>query len=453
MKKIATILVLVIVGLAIIGVSGCPLPGDDEDPILGTNVIRGIARFSDKINHAGIQVIAISMNVTRETTTDAAGNFEITGLPNSGYIMMASYTGYFPTNTYIWAATGLEHQLPEDMILYPLSKHGAVQGHAFFIDRQNHEGIAVNIRTLAGQELPDLIAMTDANGYFSFESVPVDETAESTTYVFTAFALDNSLGYANDSVTGTVTNNATLTTDDLWLRPEANEAIIFADDDTPWESNALAEMLEILDIDYSIHPSTDMATLPLPIDKTVWIINDQIQSFYNNYAASQTRFDDFVEDGGTLLFEACDMGWNEGSLQNAGATLPGGVVSNLAYDNYNTNVNPTHPMMELVETQVDGLYGTYASHNYFTNLPANATILCTDQNDRVTLVEYKVGQGRVVATGQPLEYHWGFGENPRQIYPNMIFYTFDLPFEDVFTDDNPDMAARSFTNLDSSGAR
>lgn len=452
MKKVAILITLMGVVCMVLGLSGCPFPGEGGDPYVGTNIIRGVARFSDRENHAGIQVSIISVNVQRETVTDAAGNFEFTELPNSGYVLMASYAGYFPTNTYIWAITGLTHQISENMILYPLGKYGTVQGHAFFIDRQNHQGIAVNIRTLAGQELPDLIALTDANGFFSFDSVPVDDTTESTTYVFTAFAIDDSLGYANDSVVGTVTNNATLTTDNLWLRPEAERVIIFADDTTPWDSDALAEMLAILNVDYSIHASNEMATLPLPIDNTVWIINDQPQSFYNAYAASQSRFDDFVEDGGTLLFEACDMGWNGGSLEGAGATLPGNVVSELAYYYYNTNVNPTHPMMQHVETAVNGLYGNYASHNYFTNLPVNATILCEDQAGEATLVEYKVGHGRVVATGQPLEYHWRYEQNPRQIYPNMIFYTFDLPFEDVFAA-NDDRAVRAIGNPFSSAAQ
>lgn len=429
MKKIVMMLALLSLGLLIIGLTGCPVLGDDSDPILGTNVIRGVAKFSDRPDQSGIQVDVININLQRETFTDAAGNFEFTGLPNSGYLLMASYTGYFPTNRYVWATTGLDHQLSGEMVLYPMGKYGSVQGHAYYIDRDNHEGIAVNIRTLAGQELPDLIAMTDASGSFNFNNVPVDDTAESTTYVFTAFAMDGSLGYASDSVTGTVNMNATLTTDNMWLRPEAREAIIFADDATPWNSEALSEMLAILDVDYSIHPSSDMATLPLPIDKIVWIINDQPQSFYDAYAASQARFDDFVEDGGTLLFEACDEGWNEGSLLDAGATMPGGVENRLSYNYANTNVNPTHPMMENVEIS---LSGTYASHNYFTNLPASATILCEDTSGEATLVEYKVGFGRVVATGQPLEYHWAYSENPRQIYPNMIFYTFDLPFEDVF---------------------
>lgn len=428
MKKRITLLALLSVGLLILGLIGCPLPGGG-DPISGTNVIRGVAQFSDQLDHAGIQIDVVNVNLQRQTVTDAAGNFEFTGLPNSGYVLMASSTGYYPTNTYLWAITGDEYQIDEQMVLYPMGKYGSVQGHAYYIDRDDHEGIAVNIRTIDGEQLPDLIAVTDEDGYFSFDSVPVDDTTESSTYVFTAFALDASLGYANDSVTGTVGMNATLTTDNLRLRPEASEAIIFADDETPWDSQALSEMLGILDVDYTIHLSSEMATLPLPIDKTVWIINDQPQSFYDAYAVSQARFDAFVEAGGTLLFEACDEGWNGGSLLDAGATMPGNVENRLSYDYSNTNVNPTHPMMENVEIS---LSGSYASHNYFTNLPTSATILCEDTNGEPTLVEYKVGLGRVVATGQPLEFHWAYSENPRQIYPNMIFYTFDLPFEDVF---------------------
>jgi len=418
--------------------------------VVANAIVRGIAVFSNLQDHAGIAVRAIGQSVDRDTVTDSAGNFVFENLPEGDFVIEASAPEYYPTSKLVTAVNDEDRQIPDQMILYPIERFGMVQGHAYFIDRQDHSGIAVNVRTLAGQELPDLIALTDAQGFFEFENVPVDEVTGEASYVFTAFAVNNSWGYATDSVTKTVTADQTVTTDDLWLRPKAASVIIFADDAMPWESNALSEMLAILDVDYSIHTSSEMATLPLPIDKTVWIINDQPQDFYNAYAASQTRFDDFVEDGGTLLFEACDGGWNNGSLELAGATLPGAVTNELVYYYNNTNVNPTHPMMENVEI---ALVGNYASHNYFTNLPANATILCTDEAGGATLVEYKVGLGRVVATGQPLEHHWTYGYNPRQIYPNMIFYTFNLPFEDVFGDPPPAEAARAVRNAVSSAAR
>jgi hypothetical protein len=80
--------------------------------------------------------------------------------------------------------------------------------------------------------------------------------------------------------------------------------------------------------------------------------------------------------------------------------------------------------------------GNHASHNYFTGLPEISTILCTDSSQNPTLVEYKYGQGRVVATGQPLEAAWSWSMDTKPIYPNMILYTFNKEIPEV-----PELAA------------
>lgn len=415
----------------------------DEDE--HTGIINGTARFSDKEDHSKIQITAQGEGVQKITFTDEEGNFTFKDLPTTNLYIEAHHDGYFPTSITFLSVNGETRSIDEVLYLYPLQTYGHVEGHAFFIDRENHKDIAINIRTLEGKELPNLIALTDEDGYFYFDKVPVDPDTDEETYIFTASSL-REMGYGTDSIRGTVYRDTLTTLDDeLWLRPSAAEVIIFADDSTPWNSNALFEMLDLLEADYSIHSSDEMATLPLPIDKTVWIINDQYQSFYDAYAASQERFDNFVVQGGTLLFEACDQGWNGGSIKGAGATLPGDVINELRYDNNNYNVNPTHPMMTAVPME---LYGTYASHNYFVNLPEISTILCEDNQGNPTLVEYKYGQGRVIATGQPLEFNWNNAQNLRQIYANMIFYTFNQPIQVLFPEGDP---VDSKVTRDSSG--
>ncbi len=185
-------------------------------------------------------------------------------------------------------------------------------------------------------------------------------------------------------------------------------------------------MLGETGIPYNIYGSGDLATQPLPLSAAIWIVNDQSQLFYDRYADSQTRFDQFVADGGILVFGACDRGWGGGSLETAGAKLPGDVSSIFSTDGTNYNVNPIHPLM----TNVDAvLLGNYASHNYFQDLPADATILAENSAQQPTLVEYNYGNGRVIATGQALEAAWRYGWNTKQIYANLFYYTFDLPFE------------------------
>jgi hypothetical protein len=400
--------------------------------------INGVATLSDlaeQADYSGITITAKGFTEEGEAiefaaTTNNEGVFSLTQLPEGNYVLEASKTGYYTSSKLAKAVNGQTTLLEEIMILYPEVVSGTVKGCVRFIDKLDHQGIGVKVQTLEGKLLPDLIAMADSQGNFEFDELPVDKITNQSTYIFTAFALDDALGYATDSVQATVNaNQITTVPETLWLRPAAEDVIIFADDPTPWDSEALQDMLNGLGVSYNIYASESMSSIPLPLNKTVWIINDQPQGYYDAYKANQSRFDEFVQQGGTLLFEACDMGWKRGSINRAGATLPGGVVNQLNYDNYNTNVNPSHPMMAGVPVD---LVGDYASHNYFTNLPAVSTILCRDSSGNPTLVEYKYGQGRVVATGQPLEDCW-WNNNLRQIYPNMIYYTFNRPVSSGLT--------------------
>ncbi len=399
--------------------------------LLPTGEVQGTANFMDKETHEGISILLVGYDAEGKrfeirTNTGQNGTFLLTGIPKGSYTITASYADYYQTSKVLTVQGGDVVVLDQVLKLYPEQSFGSLQGYAKYLYRENHEGIYIRVQTLAGEFLPDLVALTDASGYFCFEQIPVDSLSGVSSYIVTAYALDAQQELASDSIQVTIQAGEEYTTisETLWVRAAANNVIIFADNTEPWESSALLEMLGMLEVNYSLHSSSGMATLSLPIDSTVWIINDQPQEFYNSYADNQQRFIDFVQQGGTLLFEACDQGWEEGSLKEAGGKLPGGVENALSNDYYNSNVNPTHPMMTHVPAE---LFGNYASHNYFVNLPVNATILCTDSQDNPTLVEYKYGQGRVIATGQPLEYHWQYGYNPRQIYANMIFYTFNLP--------------------------
>lgn len=190
-------------------------------------------------------------------------------------------------------------------------------------------------------------------------------------------------------------------------------------------------MLDKIDISYNIYGSGELATQPLPQNALVWIVNDQSQTFYNIYADNQERFNQFVEDGGMLVFGACDSGFGGGSIDGAGIELPGGVSSLLDYDNNNYNVNPNHPLMYSVPTEI---YGTNASHNYLANLPNNAVILAENSQDEPTFVEYSYGNGIVIATGQTLEYAWANNQDSKQIYANIFYYAFNLQFEAVSLD-------------------
>lgn len=173
---------------------------------------------------------------------------------------------------------------------------------------------------------------------------------------------------------------------------------------------------------YEILPSTALATnLLIPEQDFVIIMNDQDQMFYNNIAAGLSRLDRFVQNGGSVLWEAADLGWNGGSMDVAGIqTLPGGVQFAAKYDHTNYNENPSSALMNGLP---DTLNGSYASHEHFMNLPDEATIYMTDTANYPTLAEYRNGSGWMVITGQPLEYNVVYDPNSMGlIYPRLFNY-------------------------------
>lgn len=183
-------------------------------------------------------------------------------------------------------------------------------------------------------------------------------------------------------------------------------------DGLPWGSNAMDIMLEREGFSsgpgenqYEVFPSDSFAsvTIEVGVDMVI-IVNDQSQYFYNNYAVSQTKFNDFVYKGGTIFWEACDRGWAGGSILDAGITFPGGVSvdSTYIYDNYNLLYNPDY---ELVKGLPDTLYGTYSSHETFIGYPVGTQIFTVNkQEGKPTLILYHYGVGWVIITGQPLEF-------------------------------------------------
>lgn len=201
-------------------------------------------------------------------------------------------------------------------------------------------------------------------------------------------------------------------------------------DDQPWNSNAMIDMLVSLGFTngtgndtYEIISSGQMGSVELiPGEDLVIISNDQPQYFYNNYAANEVKFTNFVYMGGSMFWEACDEGWNDGSINSAGITLPGNISITYDEDYYNYVVNQNLPLVAGLPDEMDH---NYASHEYFSNLPDGSIIYCVNSNSKPTLVEFNLGEGWLLMTGQPLEhqYEYIYG-NPdmEELLPRIVGY-------------------------------
>jgi hypothetical protein len=179
----------------------------------------------------------------------------------------------------------------------------------------------------------------------------------------------------------------------------------------PWDSRAMDSTLYEQGMtlghggnQFYIYYSDMMADVELrPGIDLVIISNDQPQVFYDNYALNQNRFEDFVREGGTILWCACDLGWNYGSITEAGLTLPGQILARYSLDQVNIVTNSDYQLLSGLD---DTLYGNYASQEYFDNIPYGAIAYLTDTDGRITLTGYGLGDGWVIVSAQPLEYNY-----------------------------------------------
>lgn len=183
---------------------------------------------------------------------------------------------------------------------------------------------------------------------------------------------------------------------------------------------------------YEVRGSGDMSRLALTPGEDLLIVqNDQPQTFYNAYGRNQVRFLQFVASGGTLFWEACDLGWNGGSIQAARIVLPGGVELRPYQTWYNEIALPGAPIVEGLPQEI---YGQYASHEGIENLPDGATVYVRDDAGSPTLAEFGYGDGWVILSTQPLEWNFYHNWTGGLVMPNVVCYVLGEPLVHDFGD-------------------
>jgi len=201
-------------------------------------------------------------------------------------------------------------------------------------------------------------------------------------------------------------------------------------DNLPWDNNSTVEVLENLGFvegigpdTYEILSSTNMSNVTLvPGEDLLIISNDQNQTFYNNYSNSQVRFTNFVYMGGSIFWEACDRGWAGGSIQDAQIELPGNLTINHYYDTINYVTSQDLPLVAGLPHEMDH---NNASHESFLNIPEGTTVYTVNTNSEPTLIEFNLGGGWVIFTGQPLEHQYSniYGSpDMEELLPRIISY-------------------------------
>jgi hypothetical protein len=187
-------------------------------------------------------------------------------------------------------------------------------------------------------------------------------------------------------------------------------------DTLPWGSTALLDILEANGLAPDLAGSDAMGTIDLDPYDVVVLANDQPPGFYDVYREHAARLERFVTAGGLLWVGAATSVADDGGFQ--GAPLPGGVtVLEQHWEEYNDVVDREHPLVVGVP---ETFAGNVASQSAFEDLPPGTSVIAVGQGSRLpTMVEYDLGAGRVLATGQTLEWAFDHGEEGAPILVNL----------------------------------
>ena len=188
--------------------------------------------------------------------------------------------------------------------------------------------------------------------------------------------------------------------------------VLLIQDNLPWDSHANTTVLDSLGISYEIAGTQDFVTnVDLTKYKVVIFPNDQTFKSYANYRMFREYLELFAELGGVIIFGACDKGWSDGTMDEA---LPGGVKKGNEYVLRNYISDPNHPIItgelsDNIPLLRSDLVNKYTSHVYFLeeSFPPGTHVLMRDEErDRPTLIEYPLGNGRIIASGLTWEHAW-----------------------------------------------
>lgn len=299
----------------------------------------------------------------------------------------------------------------------PALGSSTIQGTVKYFDKTDNSNIKVNLIPESEDSPIDITTsyvITGSDGKYKFQNIP------SGTYLI--IAQDVNKNYQPANIIVTVADNETKTAELLILTKVIKHVVIFRETESGWSTAGIPTtvigdilsseigMIEGLSENQYEYRSfrAENPNLNLNIGDLAIIEGDQPQDFYDFYTQNQSIFENFVYNGGTIFWIACDNGWAFGDYTSS---LPGGVTWRDNFENYNNIIYFEHPITKNFPTQ---LYGNFASHGGFDNLnTANISNLMIYMKENIgknsviypTYIEYRYNKGRVLACTIPLEWY------------------------------------------------
>ena len=196
------------------------------------------------------------------------------------------------------------------------------------------------------------------------------------------------------------------------LRAGAQEALLIQDH-YPWSSDAWQAELVAAGISYTEIVSADVASTDLTGYVMVITSSDQDSTYNTNIMDSFSDFEDYVTQGGVLVWSACTQ-----SADTPYPEPPHGGTNLWDGANYADVADASHPLAAGVP---DPSYGSYTAHNYFDGEPADADIVMTSQNNgEPVLYVIEDGLGLAIVSGLTWEFGWNNNQDNAQTLLNAI---------------------------------
>ena len=188
----------------------------------------------------------------------------------------------------------------------------------------------------------------------------------------------------------------------------ATQKVLLVQDHKPWNTDSNEIFLnDIVGANYDLYSTADLATLDLSSYFMVIVANDQERAplAYDQLTAAKAKLEQYVTDGGVILYGVADTININTYPQMQNYVIPGNVTRVKSTSRENTIVNASHPIVTGANTGSGAitnamLVGNFCSMAYFTaaSLPAGADVILQDLNGNATLVEYAIGDGKVIAS-------------------------------------------------------
>ena len=190
-------------------------------------------------------------------------------------------------------------------------------------------------------------------------------------------------------------------------------------DREPWGGRGIKDILYANGIPFKVFTSSDMGNVDLSMYTKVIVSSVQPESLYQHIASNKTWWENWIGDGGVFQFDGAEYVGDDWS----GLIMPGGFTGEHTYSDTVHITSSWHPLVSNPHAITDSSLQSwhYSTHGSLVNLPSDYyPVVWNDSTDKPATVIFRLGNGGVIATKQPLEWAWDNRDN--SMLENVVLY-------------------------------